>query len=367
MAIADPQFVDLDAATITADLVSRFEALSGRSLYPAQYERLLIDLLAYLTILNRGALQEACKQQLVRYARAPMLDLLGELVGVTRLEAQGARTTLQFTLTSSFLVDQVIPSGYPVQAKNGSATFATNQVVLIPAGQTTGQALAVCQTAGDAGNGYQPGDISVPLEPLSILGGVMNITPTSGGTQSESDDRLRQRIMSAPEQFSSAGPAGAYRFLALGASTDIIDVGVETPEPGVVAVYPLAATGLPTSELLARVQSVLSGETVRPLCDQVRVLAPVPAPFAIHANLTLYYWADTESVMAAAQAAALRYRQERQAGLKKALIGSQLIAALSIDGVYSVELVGWTDQVLAGHQWANCTSVNLVLAGYGNG
>lgn len=368
MAAADPQFVELDPAKITADLVAQFEALSGRTLYPAQYERLLIDLLAYLSVVNRSALQEACKQQLVRYSSAPILDRLGELVGVTRLEAQGAQTTLQFTLAAALLVDLVIPSGFQVQTRDGGATFATVQALLVPAGLTQGQVIAECQTPGNAWDGYQPGDICVPLQALPAgVSTVMNITGTSGGANPETDDHLRLRIMSAPDQFSSAGPAGAYRYHAMSASPDVVDVAVETPEPGVVAVYPLLATGIPAAEVLMLIHDTLSAETVRPLCDEVRVLAPVQVPFAVHANLTLYATADPVAVMAAAQAAALLYRQDRQGGLGRDLIGAQLLKALAVDGVYDVELVGWANQALGAHQWAHCSSINLVMSGLAHG
>ena len=44
--LPEPSFIDRDAATVTNDMVSQFETMSGKTLYPAQPERVEIDLLA---------------------------------------------------------------------------------------------------------------------------------------------------------------------------------------------------------------------------------------------------------------------------------------------------------------------------------
>ncbi|XLM22137.1 baseplate protein, partial [Chromobacterium piscinae] len=90
MTLPEPDFIPRDPAAITAEIIAQYEQISGKTLYPAQVERLLIDVIAYRETLVRIGIQEAAKQNLVAYARAPMLDYLGQLVGVTRLPAQPA-------------------------------------------------------------------------------------------------------------------------------------------------------------------------------------------------------------------------------------------------------------------------------------
>lgn len=84
MALTEPDFIERDADKITAEMIAQYEAATGKTLYPAQAERLLIDLWAYREMLVRVAAQEAAKQNLVAFAREPMIDYLGELVGVYR-------------------------------------------------------------------------------------------------------------------------------------------------------------------------------------------------------------------------------------------------------------------------------------------
>jgi len=258
-------------AAITAELIAQYQAATGKTLHPAQIEHLLIDLIAYRETLLRAAINDAARQNLVRFARAPMLDYLGELMGVTRLAGEG-------------------------------------------------------------------------------------------------DERLRQRIQSSPEAYSVAGPVGAYRHHAMSAHASIVDVAVLSPEPGLVRLHPLTATGLPSPEILALVQAACSADDVRPLTDLVQVQAPLALPYAIAARLTLYRDQPSAAVMDSARAAAAAYAAQKQALLGRDIVPSQIVAALSVPGVYRVEL----DQpaaVLAvpPQGWAHCSAITLTLAGVSDG
>src|SRR5579871_60984 len=118
-----PQFVNdadgLDPNKILADMVALFESLAGRTLQPAQVERLLINLYAYRESLVRNAIQYAASQNLLAFASFPMIDYLGQLLGVTKLPAQGALTTLQFTLAAALPVSFLIPAGTLVGTTDG--------------------------------------------------------------------------------------------------------------------------------------------------------------------------------------------------------------------------------------------------------
>lgn len=75
-----PVFVAIDPAATEADLIARYEAKSGKTLYPAQIERLFIDQIAYATTGLQMSIQNGGEQLLARFATGPILDYLGELV-----------------------------------------------------------------------------------------------------------------------------------------------------------------------------------------------------------------------------------------------------------------------------------------------
>ena len=253
MALTEPDFIERDADKITAEMIAKYEADTGKTLYPAQAERLLIDLWAYREMLVRVAVQEAAKQNLVAFAREPMIDYLGELVGVYRLAAQPATTTLQFSVDEALAIDVLIPAGTRVSASD-SVIFATDTDVVLKAGLLLVNVTSTCTEPGTAGNGWQPAQVSQLLDEIDnvdLL--VSNLTASSGGSEQEDDDRLRERIRLAPESFTNAGSRGAYRFHAMQAHPNIVDVAVLSPVPGTVDLYPLLSTGLPDGGWQAKV------------------------------------------------------------------------------------------------------------------
>jgi len=366
MSLPEPNFVDRDPAALTAEMVADYQAYTGRKLQPAQVERLIIDLIAYRESLIRVAIQEAAKQNLLAFAAFPMLDYLGELLGVERLAEAPAIVTLSFTLAEPRVSVTVIPAGTRVRTGDGRVVFVTDAAAEIPAGALSIEIGAKAETAGPAGNGYIPGQVSSLLDPLPGVTAT-NVSVTYGGRAGETDDRLRARIQQAPESFSVAGPVGAYRWHAVSAHQSIIDAAVLSPRPGLVRIHILTDTGLPGSEMLDLVAEVVSDDKVRPLTDKVEVAAPVRVGYQIAAQVTLYRNADPTSTMAAVQKAAETYAAERRAGLGRDLVPSQFISALSVAGVYRVELTTPAWRELGAEEWADCEGIAITLAGSADG
>jgi phage-related baseplate assembly protein len=373
-----PVFVNdadgLDPNLILADMIAEFEAASGRTLQPAQVERLLINLYAYRESLVRNAIQYAAAQNLLAFASFPMLDYLGQLLSVTRLASQPAVTTLQFTLTAALTVPFTIPTGTLVGTSDGQFAFATSTTIIIAAGATIASVAAAATAPGAGANGYLAGQISVQLNPNALIASVTNTSTTTGGSAPETDDHLRTRIQAAPNQFSVAGPIGAYRFFAIGADPSIVDAQIVSPSPGSVNVYVLTgpvtqqpspapnSTGVANSALLAKVAAVLNADTMRPLTDNVNVLAVTEVDYQISATVTLYSDADPTATIVAATTAVRELALELAAKIQRDIVPSQIIAALSVAGVYGVTLTSPTLTTLAPGQWANCTTIALTTA-----
>jgi len=379
-----PVFVNdsdgLDPNLILTDMIAAFETAAGRTLQPAQVERLLINLYAYRESLVRNAIQYAAQQNLLAFATFPMIDYLGGLLGVTRLGAVGSTTTLQFTLVGPLTVQYIIPAGTMAGTSDGQYVFATVSEVVIQPGATVGIVNAAATSAGPGADGYLIGQIAVLLNPSAQISAVANTSITTGGSSPETDDHYRTRIQAAPNEFSVAGPNNAYRFWALSADPSIIDAKVVSSAPGVVDVYiltgPIAtqpaaspnnlAVAGPT--LLAKVQGVLGADTVRPLTDTVNVHAVTEVDYPINGTITLFSDADPTATMAAANVAAVQFAQNQAGRIGRDVVVSQLIAALSVPGVYEVTLTSPADGtgvlVVSGApgNWANCISISLSQA-----
>ncbi len=373
-----PSFVNdadgLDPNKVLADMVSEFEAASGRTLQPAQVERLLINLYAYRESLVRDAIQFAGEQTLLAFAVFPMIDYIGQLLGVARLPAQGAVTILQFTLQNPLSLPYTIPAGTQVGTADGQFIFATSSNLTIAAGATIGTVAATCTTPGSGANGYLAGQVNVLLSPNVLIAAVTNTETTGGGAAPETDDHLRARIQAAPNEFSVAGPVGAYRFFALGADPSILDVEVVSPMPGTVDVYVLTgpitvqpasspnSAGIANSALLAKVAGVLSADDVRPLTDTVNVLAVSEVDYQIAGTVTLFADADPIATMNAVNTAAQDFALNLAARIQRDIVPSEIVAALSLSGVYQVVLTQPAYTQLGPGQWANCNAITLAQA-----
>lgn len=183
----------------------------------------------------------------------------------------------------------------------------------------------------------------------------------------EPDDDLRRRVQLAFEGLSTAGPEGAYVFHALGAHPDVLDASATSPAPGVVAVSVLSrvGSGAPAAPLLAAVAAALADENVRPLTDQVNVVAATIVNFTVVASLTLYPGPDSAVVLAEANARLTDYLA-RSRRLGRDVTRSGVFAALHAEGVQNVALAEpAADVVVTAAQAAFCTARTVNVTGTG--
>lgn len=366
MNLPEPIFFDTDEGKIIADTIADYEARTGKKLAPAQAERLLINSFAYREKMLRIAGNETAKQLLLSFARYPMLDYLGELLGVERLPESKAECTLEFSFVAGH-GDLALPAGLRVQSTDGKVVFTTLASVNVPSAVNTVTVTGECTTEGTIGNNYQVGNIAILLDPQAFVSSVANITITSGGSDQESDDGLRERIRLAPSSFSTAGPDDAYIFFAKSAHPLIIDVAIKSPNPGDVVIYPLLEGGVqPSQEIIDAVLAKCNPDKVRPLNDNVSVDAPENVDYSISVNLTLLKDAVQQSVIDQVTASLTEYASKRQTRLGIDVMVNQIKGKAMIpDQVYDLTVVQPSGNVVIDkNQYANCTGITVNVSGY---
>jgi len=381
MALPIPEFIERDAPTIIAEMVTDYQTRTGRILEPAQVEMLLINAFAYRELLIRNQIQDAALQNLVAFARFPMLDYLGEIVGVTRLPSQSARVTILLTLTEGH-GDVVIPSGTRISSSDGRAIFQLIQDYAVLTADNTVYVTAIAQAPGKLGNDYALGTISVIMDPQAYLATAENTTVSEGGSDEESDEQLRDRIKLAPSAFSNAGSYKAYEFWTKSASPVIIDAFVDNkryvdgdeipdgyvigdPIPGTVEVFPLVESLVETPvEILEAVLAVLNADKIRPLTDTVFATSPSPVATTIVVGLILYEGAVQSDILPIVQANLEAFRDGRRKLLGQDIVIDQIKALCMIDGVYKANVTTPSgDLVVAGNEFANITAITVTVTG----
>lgn len=368
MSLERPDFLSRDAGGLLADMILQYEQIAGRTLYPAQAERLVIDLIAYREILIRSAVQDAGEQNLITYARDGMLDQLGEMVGAARLGGAPARVMLRFELAAAAASAVLIPAGTRVTTGIGGRVFATETEATVAVGATFVEVWALSADLDPAANGLPIGQSFAAVD--AVPGATVTAASVSfGGAGTESDERLRQRVRLAAAR-QSVGSAAHWRYHALTAHIALIDVAITTPEPGVVVVSGLTLDGQTDDAIEQAMRVALNDPAVRPLTDEVQVVRATPVTYAIDVHVTLLR--DTNA--AVVQTEALRrlndYATGRRQRLGRDIVGADLVARVqAIPGVYQTTVFAPAAPavVIAPHQFPVATSVQATIDGDADG
>ncbi|MDK4537908.1 baseplate assembly protein [Kingella kingae] len=362
------KIVDDNPETVLAEMIADYESRTGKTLQPAHIERLLINTFAYRETLNRQQINEAYRQQHVRFATGLMLDLCGDDVNTPRLEASAARCTIRFAATE-FTSEVNIPVGTLVAV--GETVFATTEQGQLTTSNPQMDLQAACTATGTKGNGWSIGQINTLQSTLSGANQItaQNINIPTGGAETESDEAYRERVLLAPESFSVAGSVGAYQYWARAVSPAICDVHVANaldssgnPIGGTVAITVLSKTGLPERELLTQIYNEVSGEKKRPLCDTVVVNAPETVDYTLNAELVLFTGANALEVKTAAEQAWESYETRRREKLGGDIVPLDVMSVLKVAGVYNVVLTQPNWKIIKPNQWARCTAVKLTTS-----
>lgn len=297
--MADIEFMDISAATITEMLITGVETRLSEPLYPGDERRLFLEALAPVVVQIINEANDNCKQRLLRYARNETLDALGERTTTARLEATAAKTVLRFSLAEARDRSTFIPQGTRATA-DGVVHFATTASVTIPAGALYVDVSAECTEGGAAYNGYGVGSISTITDLIPYVAGVTNLDVSHDGDDGEpqdsggeGDERYRNRIRLSPAKFSTAGPGEAFVYHALAASPVITDVKpLNDHDAGTTELIIMTEDGDPSEDVISAVYEACNSKKIRPLNDKLIVSGPDRVEYDL--EIKYYTTADNE-------------------------------------------------------------------------
>ena len=366
-----PKLFFEEPETIITRMITRYSELVDKPVETQQPEALLLRSIAYELVLHRAAGDVAVSLMLSPFSTGAMLDYLANNVGVTRLASTPAVTDLEFTLVPGHGT-VTIPAGTKVRSQDGLMVFETDMEVSAAPGIDTLIVSSTAQTDGPQGNSYAIGLISDIIDAQPFVMSASNTYVTGGGADIETDEGLRRRILISQNQFGTAGSADAYRFWALSANPSIIDVAVVSPKDGEgdsiggqVILYPLVPGGISTPQaILDAVEDAVSGETRRPLTDNVSVVSPTKLEYVIPFELVLMHGAVQSTTEAAVLAGIAAYVNKQSQKLGADITEAQIIAAGMTPDVYAIRLPGFTDIVVSLTEFAVCTEINKISVTY---
>lgn len=332
----DINFVDTSVEDMLSAGIKAYEdayyKLTGKqiTLQPGDDAYILIYAQAARDYSILQSINYAARQNFLKYASGSYLDNLAANSANVREEPKAAVVTLQFTLSKLQSTATIIPKG--TRASPGSNIyFATDSEVEIPVGNLTATASATCLTTGTTGNGYIAGQINSLVDPVAYVASVTNTETSTGGSDTETDLSLAEKIFSGPEGFSVAGPSGAYDYFTRQFSQSIADTYISSPSAGKVDIRVLLSGGtLPNQAFLNDLSDYLNDRERRPLTDQLSVSAPDVQNFDI--SFTYYLDAADKnnvlSIQTAVNKAVADYVTWQQGKIGRDIVPDRLMAGI---------------------------------------
>jgi uncharacterized phage protein gp47/JayE len=223
---------------------------------------LVHGLYGFLNFIARQCLVDTCEDE--------FLDRHGSIWGVARKAATKTTGAVPVTGTSG----SAINTGTILQ-RNDGFRFVTMQATAISGGGTaTLQVEAI--TAGEAGN-TDEGTLLTFISPIAGVDPTTSSGALAGGTDTESDDNYRSRILERIQQPPQGGDANDYVEWALSVSgvTRAWTYGLELGAGTVTVRFMMDDTysdGIPAPGDVATVKTYI--DTVRPVTADVHVVAP---------------------------------------------------------------------------------------------
>jgi phage-related baseplate assembly protein len=335
-------FFSTDPAEVESKLTELYYEATGVTPAPASPEKLFIKWVASIIVYERAKENYAINQNIPSRAEGENLDALAELFFAQEREKAGSATcTVRFSISEAQESAVKVPAGTRVTDEGKSLYWETAEDAYIQPGETYVDLTVKCQTAGTVGNGWSAGQLNKLVDLYDYCSGISNLTESDGGTDEMTDDELYEAMRLSMDALSTAGAMGSYIYHAKAVSTEIADVAVSSPSPGVVRIYALMEGGEAAGEeMKGKILSACNAETVRPLTDQVEMGDPEEVPYDIELTYYLPSGANSggEDLEKAVEEAVEEYVTWQSGKLGRDINPSRLLSLVMATGVKRVEL-----------------------------
>lgn len=345
---------------IVTRMKDKFTALAGYSPDDASDIGIRIKVLAGEIYSICSAVDWLKTQTFAQSAQGDQLDLRAQERGLSRKPPVAAQGTLTFQRSTPLWYSAGIPLGTVCStAGENPVRYVTTQEGTLPQGELSVAVPAKAETGGRSGN-TQPGTVTVMVTPPPAIDSVTNPNTFLGGEDSEGDGELRGRLMQSYAGISNGVNASFYREFAL-KYDGVHSVGVIPREngAGTVGVYLGGRGGVPSQEVIARVQTDLN--QVREINVTVTAAAAQTVPVNIDITVVPAEPADVFEAQAACQQAVEDYFSELAVGepVILAAMGVLILATGKVKNyVFSSSVT--TDRKMNANQLAVCGSMNIM-------
>lgn len=351
-----------------ADYEAYWKELTGEELvlYPADSRRIMLNVAAGKLYQLAAIINERHKLNFLQYMYGDFTKNWAANFGFKEDGVESANVTLRFHLAAEQLMDVIIPAGTRATSGN-NIFFATDEELIIPAGENYADTSATCTQSGAIGNGYAIGQLNVIADPVNLVESVENITQSIGGHDEYTNQELKELIYNFPASYTTAGPAECYVQIVKSYSKNIIDAKVITNNEALVQIYILLQNGvIPTMEYCEHVLTYIRDLKATPDTDMIEIFAPNTASYEVEA---MYYIADEQKDIADALKEAIEEAGDEFVNYTKSKIGrainpNTLVTYAGAAGASRIEIVKPVYRYISENAVAICNSVKMTFGGF---
>ena len=254
------------------------------------------------------------------------LDYHAETRALTRLPAAKAAGVLRFSAPSAAVTDYEIDAG-SVAMTSGGVRFETTKKADVPASAVE---------AGASGNAIAGAIHLMSVYPVGITQ-CTNPEAFSGGSDEESDEKLRERVLASYKRLPNGANAAFYEQEAMSFPNVAAAKAVGRARGiGTVDVYVSTHAGAPDKKLLGEIEAVLQKK--REIAVDVEVKAPTEKTVNMSAELTAEQGWTMQEITDAVTAALQAYFTGERLG--EAVYTAKLASILyGVEGVKNCHLL----------------------------
>ena len=270
---------------ILSSMQNEFKTLAGFDADDASDIGIRLKVLAGAIFSEMTNLNWLKKQMFPQTATAEQLDLHAQQRGITRKSATKARGVLTFSRLRIIYYDITIPAG-TVCATPGAdgLRYVTLEPVTLSSDTLSVDVAAEAESAGAEFNTLAE-TITVMVTPPTAVTAVKNKLAFIGGSDQESDEELRARLIESYRNIPNGTNAAFYRDCAL-KYNDVYSASAvpRARGDGTVDVYVAAKGGVLSSTRMQAINKDLSA------LKEVNVDVKVKAPDTVSRDVTVYLY-----------------------------------------------------------------------------
>lgn len=176
----------------------------------------LADVMATYILEHRELVDLNYRMSMIHTAEGEFLDNFGDMVGVHRVGSSASTGTVTFTRLSDDTSNPIVIADGSQVSTNDAISFIVDNYgedIVIGSGGVTATANVLCELDGAYTN-VEPNMITLVMGDLGSLVSVTNSSAMTGGTDIESDDDYRARILLSPSEVPT-GSLAWYENVAL--------------------------------------------------------------------------------------------------------------------------------------------------------